>query len=64
MNLFVLFVRLKKIPTEIVEMLNEADQTNVDTDVLPRFDYEKCPGKMIPNYYIGVKSKIYKYEEK
>lgn len=64
MDLFVLFVRLKKIPTEIVEMLDEADQTNVDTDVPPRFDYEKCPGKMVPNYYIGVKGKIYKYEEK
>ena len=54
----------EKIPTEIVEMLDRADQINVDTDVPPRFDCEKCPGKMVPIYYIGVKGKIYKYEEK
>lgn len=51
------------IPTEIVEMLDRADQINVDTDVPPRFDCEHCPGKMVPKYYIGVKGKIYKYED-
>lgn len=53
----------ENIPTEIVKMLDEADQYNVDTDVPPRFDCEKCSGKMIPTYYIGVKGKIYKYQE-
>lgn len=52
------------IPTEIVEMLDEADQHGVDTDIPPRFNCEKCPGKMVPIYYISVKGKIYKYSEK
>lgn len=50
------------IPTEIVEMLDGADQLGVDTDVPPKFDCEKCPGKMVPIHYIGVKGKIYKYK--
>lgn len=44
-------------------MLDETDQVGVDTDVPPRFDCEKCPGKMVPIYYISVKGKIYKYNE-
>ena len=51
------------IPTEIVEMLDRADQVNVDTDVPPRFDCEHCSGKMVPKFYIGVHGKIYKYED-
>ena len=51
------------IPTEIVEMLDRADQVNVDTDVPPRFDCEHCLGKMVPKFYIGVHGKIYKYED-
>ena len=53
----------ESIPTEIVVMLDEADQFIVDTDVPPRFDCEKCSGKMVPIYYIGVKGKIYKYDD-
>lgn len=53
----------EKIPREIVEMLDEADQHGVDTHVPPRFDCEKCYGKMVPIFYIGVKGKIYKYKE-
>lgn len=51
------------IPTEIVEMLDSADQFGVDTNVPPRFDCEKCPGKMVPIYYISVKGKFFKYEQ-
>lgn len=51
------------IPTEIVEMLDRADQLGVDTDVPPRFDCEKCPGKMVPIYYVSVKGEIYKYQK-
>ena len=53
----------EKIPTYIVEMLDKTDQIGVDTNVPPRFDCENCPGKMVPIFYIGVKGKIYKYEE-
>lgn len=52
----------EKIPTEIVEMLDASDQYNVDTDVPPRFNCEKCSGKMVPIYYVSVNGKIYKYE--
>ena len=41
------------IPTEIVEMLDESDQLG-DTSYPPRFDCEKCEGKMEPTFYIGV----------
>ena len=54
---------VERIPTEIVEMLDAADQIGVDTSVPPRFDCEKCPGKMVPIYYIGVNGKIYEYKE-
>ena len=41
-----LFVKQKKkIPTEIVEMLDASDSIGVDTDYPPRFNCEKCPGK-------------------
>lgn len=51
------------IPTEIVEMLDCTDQVNVDTSVPLRFDCEHCSSKIVPKYYIGVKGKIYKYED-
>ncbi len=51
------------IPTYIVEMLDAADQIGVDTSVPPRFDCQKCNGKMVPIYYIGVKGQIYEYKE-
>ena len=35
----------EKIPTYIVEMLDKTDQIRVDTNIPPRFDCEKCPGK-------------------
>ena len=53
----------ERIPTEIVEMLDYADQIDVDTSVPPRFDCEKCDGKMVPIYYISAKGKIYEYTE-
>ncbi len=53
----------ERIPTEIVEMLDKADQIGVDTLVPPRFDCEKCPGKMEPIYYVGVNGRIYEYKE-
>lgn len=53
----------EKIPTYIVEMLDKTDQIGVETNIPPRFDCEKCPGKMVPIFCIGVKGKIYKYEE-
>ena len=53
----------ERIPTEIVEMLDYADQIGVDTSVPPRFDCEKCDGKMVPIYYIGAKGRVYEYNE-
>lgn len=44
-------------------MLDKADQIGVDTSVPPRFDCENCYGKMVPKFYIGVKGKVYKYED-
>lgn len=52
----------ENIPTEIVEMLDNADQFNFDTSVSPRFDCEYCSGKMVPIYYISVKGKIYQFK--
>lgn len=54
---------IEKIPREIVEMLDAADQHGVDTYVPPRFDCEKCYEKMVSIFYIGVKGKIYKYDK-
>ena len=53
----------ERIPTEIVEMLDYADQIGVDTSVPPRFDCEKCDGKMVPIYYVGAIGRIYEYTE-
>ena len=44
-------------------MLDYADQSDVDTSVPPRFDCEKCDGKMVPIYYVGAKGRIYEYTE-
>ena len=52
------------IPTYIVEMLDKSDQVGVDTSVPPRFDCQKCNGKMVPIHYIGVKGQVYEYKEK
>ncbi len=54
----------EKIPTYIVEMLDNSDQFNVDLNTPPRFNCEKCPGKMVPVFYIGVNGIVYKYNEK
>lgn len=53
----------ERIPTEIVEMLDQADQIGVDTSVPPRFDCENCPGKMVPIYYVDINGKIYEYKD-
>lgn len=45
-------------------MLDAADSNCVDTSYLPRFDCEKCSGKMVPIYYINVHGKIHEYKEK
>lgn len=63
-NLYVGNAKLKKIPTEIVEMLDATDSNDVDTSYPPRFDCEKCSGKMVPIYYINVHGKIHEYKEK
>ena len=47
------------IPTEIVEMLDAADQVGVDNTVPPRFDCQKCDGKMEPTFYIGVNGIVF-----
>ena len=44
-------------------MLDYADQIDVDTSVPPRFDCEKCDGKMVPIYYVGAKGRNYEYTE-
>lgn len=44
-------------------MLDEADSIGVDIDYPPRFECQKCPGKMVPIYYISVNGKIYEYKE-
>lgn len=54
----------ENIPTEVVEMLDEADSFGVDTSYPPRFECQKCPGKMVPIYYISVHGKIHEYKEK
>ena len=54
---------IERIPTEIVEMLDYADQIGVDTSVPPRFDCENCTGKMVPVYYIDANGKIFEYKK-
>lgn len=53
----------ERIPTYIVEMLDEADQIDVDTSVPPRFDCENYPGKMVPVHYVSVNGKIFEYKQ-
>ena len=43
----------ENIPTEVVKMLDEADSFGVDLSEPPKFNCEKCPGKMVPIYYIS-----------
>lgn len=45
-------------------MLDAADSNGVDTSYPPRFDCEKCSGKIVPIYYISVHGKIHEYKEK
>ena len=47
------------IPTDIVLMLDKADQIGVDNSYPPRFDCEKCFGKMVPSFYIGVNGIVF-----
>lgn len=54
----------ENIPTEVVEMLDEADSFGVDINYPPRFECQKCTGKMVPIYYISVHGKIHEYKEK
>lgn len=54
---------IERIPTEIVEILDYADQIGVDTSVPPRFDCENCTGKMVPIYYVGANGKIFEYKK-
>jgi hypothetical protein len=54
----------EKIPTEVVEYLDDMDQYGVDTNVPPRFDCEKCTGKMVPIYYVSVNNIIHEYKDK
>ena len=54
----------ENIPMEVVETLDEADSFGVDTNYPPRFNCEKCPGKIVPIYYISVHGKIHEYKEK
>lgn len=51
----------EKIPLEVVRYLDSIDQANVDTNVPPRFDCQRCNGKMIPKFYIGVNGQKYIY---
>ena len=53
----------EKIPTEIVEMLDESDGEYADRTIPPRFDCKNCEGKMVPILYIGVRGHIYTYNE-
>ncbi len=54
----------ENIPTEVVEMLDEADSIGVDLSEPPKFNCEKCSEKMVPIYYISVHGRTYKYKEK
>lgn len=53
----------ERIPRDVVEFLDSADQIGVDTSVPPRFDCEKCDGLMVPIYYISVNGKVFEYKE-
>ena len=47
------------IPTDIVEFLDKSDQIGVDASYPPRFDCEKCNGKMVPTYYVSVNGIVF-----
>lgn len=53
----------ERIPRDVVEFLDSADQIGVDTSVPPRFDCEKCDGLMVPIYYVSVNGKVFEYKE-
>ena len=53
---------IEYIPNDIVEFLDRSDQIGVDTSYSPRFDCEKCNGKMVPVYYVGANGTIYEYK--
>ena len=65
LNLFVNSVTLRSntkelIPTDVVEFLDASDQIGVNTSIPPRFDCQKCFGKMVPTYYISVNGIVFK----
>lgn len=43
----------EKIPIDGIEMSDGADCIGVDLSEPPKFNCEKCPGKMVPIYYIS-----------
>jgi len=47
------------IPTDVVEFLDQSDQTGVDTSVPPRFDCNNCNGKMVPTFYVSVNGIVF-----
>lgn len=44
-------------------MLDEADSFGVDLSEPPKFNYEKCPGKIVPIYYKNVHGRTYEYKK-
>ena len=54
----------ENIPTEVVEILVQADSFWVDLSEPPKFNCEKCPEKMVPIYYISVHGRSYKDKQK
>ena len=53
----------ENIPTEVVEMLDEADSFGVDLSEPPKFNCKKRSGKMVPIYYISVHGRTYEYKD-
>ena len=53
----------ESIPTKVVEMLDEMDSIGTDLSIPPRFDCEKCDGKMVPIHYISVNGTVHTYEK-
>ena len=45
-------------------MLDEADSFGVDLSEPPKFNYEKCPGKIVPIYYKNGHGRTYEYKKK
>ena len=54
---------IEKIPTEVVEMLDEMDSIGTDLSIPPRFDCAKCNGKMVPIHYISVNGTVHTYKK-